>query len=200
MMLYSAPDPAPNPRRVKLFLRDKGLELPITDLSLMQGEHRSPETLARNARGQVPFLELDDGRVIAETVAICRYLDELHPEPPMFGINAFERAETDMWIRRVETGLGAAVSGFWIHGHKYTSRLIKQIPEYAELSKTRVDETMHWIDTQLQGRTWLAGGRYSMADIVLLSMVDFGGWIGLPIPEDAKALRNWHERATARYA
>ena len=197
MMLWTAPDPAPNPRRVRLFLAAKGLEIPATHLSLMEREHKAAETLARNPRGQVPFLELDDGRVIAETVAICRYLDELHPDPPLFGTTPFERAETDMWIRRAETALGTPVSLVWQHGHPMTAALVSQIPAMADQARLRADEALAWFDGQLGDRHWLAGERLTMADIVLLSIIDFGGFIGIGIAETLPALRDWHIRATA---
>ena len=197
MMMWTAPDPAPNPRRVRMFLAVKELDIPATNLSLMKREQKSAETLAMNPRGQVPFLELDDGRVISETVSICRYLDELHPEPPLFGTSAFERAETDMWIRRVETALGTPVSLFWQHGHPYTAALLTQIPDMAAQAKVRAIEALGWFDTQLATREWLAGTRLTMADITLLSIVDFGDFIGLAIPEGLTALTAWHLRATA---
>lgn len=199
MMLYGAPEPAPNPRRVTLFLRDKGLTIPTTDVSLMQGEHKSPAIVALNPRGQVPFLVLDDGRVLAETVAICRYLDELHPEPPLFGSDAWQRAETDMWIRRVETTLGAPVAVVWIHGHKLTAGLNNQIPEVADQARVRVADALKWFDAQLAGRQWLCGDRYTVADIVLLTTLDFALWIGIEHPA-LPALAGWHARATERYA
>lgn len=197
MMLWTAPDPAPNPRRVRLFLTLKGLEIPATDVAMFQRAHKSPEMLARNPRGQLPFLELDDGRVIAETVSICRYLDELHPEPPLFGNTPFERAETDMWIRRAETALGTPLSLVWLHGHPITARLVTQIPAMAEQSRVRVDEALAWFDGQLAGKTWLSGERLTMADIVLLSLVDFGQFIGVELPASLANLAAWHRRATA---
>ena len=200
MMLWTAPDPAPNPRRVHLFLAVKGLTIPTTALSLMKREHKGDAAMALNPRGQVPFLELDDGRVIAETVAICRYLDELHPEPPMFGTTAFDRAETDMWIRRVETALGVPVGLFWQHGHALTARLVTQIPAMADQARERALEAMTWLDRQLAGKSWLAGERVTMADIVLLTTLDFAGWIGLSMPDSAVALRDWHARANAAFA
>jgi glutathione S-transferase len=199
MMLWTAPDPAPNPRRVHLFLAAKGLTLPTTALSLVKSEHRADAVLALNPRGQVPFLELDDGRVIAETISICRYLDELHPEPPLFGTTPFERAETDMWIRRVETALGVPVGLFWQHGHPFTARLVQQIPAMGDQAGTRTQEAMAWFDGQLAGRDWLAGDRATMADIVLLTSIDFAAWIGQPMTEAMPALQAWHARATARF-
>ena len=199
MLLYTAPDPAPNPRRVALFLRDKGLEIPSAELSLFKREHKSTDVLAKNPRGQVPFLELDDGRILAETVAICRYLDELHPEPPLFGSDAWQRAETDMWIRRVETALGVPLGLVWQHSHPLTATLLKQIPEMGEAARVRVVEALAWFDAQLAGKAWLAGDRYSMADIVLLTSLDFAGWIGLAVPDELTVLRDWHARAAGRY-
>lgn len=200
MMLYCAPDPAPNPRRVTLFLRDKGLTIPVTDVSLFKGEHKSPEMVALNPRGQVPFLVLDDGRVLAETVAICRYLDELDPQPPLFGSDAWQRAETDMWVRRVEATLGAPVAVVWVHGHPMTAGLNTQIPAVADQARVRVTAALEWFDAQLAGKTWLCGDRYTMADIVLLTTLDFALWVGIEMPEGLGALTAWHERTTARYA
>jgi glutathione S-transferase len=197
MMLWTAADPAPNPRRVRLFLAAKRLNLPATELSLLKREHKADAALARNPRGQVPFLELDDGRVIAETISICRYLEELHPEPPLFGTTAFERAEIDMWIRRVENVLGIPISLYWQHGHPYTAHLVAQIPAMAEQARARVTDALAWFDGALAGREWLAGDRLSMADIAMLSIVDFGSFIGLGIPESHANLAAWHARATA---
>jgi glutathione S-transferase len=198
MLLWSAPDPAPNPRRVRLFLKAKGLEIAERMVSLPACEHKSADVLARNPRGQVPFLELDDGRVIAETISICRYLDELHPEPPLIGRTAFERAETDMWIRRAETALGTPVSLFWQHGHPLTARLVAQIPAMAEAARAQALAQMAWLDAQLAGRDWLAGHGFTLADISLLSIIDFAGWIGLPLPAEAANLQAWHARVGAR--
>jgi glutathione S-transferase len=199
MLLWSAPDPAPNPRRVRLFLAAKGLSIPERLLSLPAREHKSDEVLALNPRGQVPFLQLDDGRIIAETVSICRYLDELHPEPPLFGSTPFERAETDMWLRRVETGLGTPVSLFWQHGHPLTARLVKQIPAMAEAAQANALTMFGWFDRQLVNVPWLAGNRFTMADISLVTIIDFAGWIGLAMPDDATHLRDWHQRCTAQF-
>lgn len=198
MLLWSAPDPAPNPRRVRLFLNAKGLELAEKLVSLAAREHKGDEVLAKNARGQVPFLELDDGQVIAESISICRYLDELHPEPPLIGTTPFERAQTDMWIRRVETGLGTPVSLFWQHGHPYTAKLINQIPAMGETGRAQALAMMGWFDGQLAQGAWLAGERFTLADIALLSIVDFADWIGIAMPADASHLQDWHQRATAR--
>jgi len=198
MLLWSAPDPAPNPRRVRLFLKAKGLEIEERMVSLMAREHKSDAVLARNPRGQVPFLELDDGRVIAETISICRYLDELYPDPPLIGRDAFERAETDMWIRRVESGLGTPVGLFWQHGHTLTAKLVNQVPGMGDAARAQAMAMLGWFDGQLAGHDWLAGSRFTLADLALTSIIDFAGWIGIEMPEAATALRAWHGRVGER--
>ncbi len=198
MLLWSAPDPAPNPRRVRLFLAAKGLHIEERMVSLMAREHKSAEVVALNPRGQVPFLVLDDGQLLAETISICRYLDDLHPEPPLIGSTPFERAETDMWLRRAETALGTPVALFWQHGHPLTAKLVAQIPAMGEAAKAQALAAMAWFDGQLAGRDWLAGDRFTLADIALLTIVDFAGWIGLAMPDDCAALRDWQARSTAR--
>ncbi len=199
MMLWTAAEPAPNPRRVNIFARAKGIDLPMTELDMFKGEHKGPAYLAKNPRGQVPFLELDDGRVIAETIAICRYLDELHPEPPLFGSTAFERAETDMWTRRVETQLGTAVGQAWVHGHPFTAKMFTQVPAIAEAARGTATAAFRWFDKQLAGREWLAGDRATMADIALLTIVDFADWIEVRAPAECADFAAWHGRAKARF-
>src|SRR5580658_4865940 len=113
MKLYGAPMPAPNPRRVRIYLVEKGIDLPETPIDLASREHKSPEHLARNSLGQVPTLELDDGATISETVAICRYFEELHPEPPLFGRTPLEKAQVEMWVRRIELQLMSPVGNYW---------------------------------------------------------------------------------------
>src|SRR5258706_9066268 len=115
MKLYGAPMPAPNPRRVRIFLAEKGVDLPETPIDLMKREHKSPEHVARNSLGQVPTLELDDGRTISETVAICRYFEELQPQPSLFGRDAFEKANVDMWVRRIDFQFITPVGNYWRH-------------------------------------------------------------------------------------
>lgn len=204
MMLWTAPDPAPNPRRVSLFLRAKGLTLPTTLLSLMKREHKAAGVLDKNPRGQVPFLVLDDGTVIAESVSICRYLDELHPHPPLFGETPLERAETDMWTRRVETALGVPVAMFWQNSHPLTAALVQQVPEFGAISRDRALDALRWFGGQLQGRKFLAGDRFTMADIILLTTVDFAAWIGIglgiEIESDGGALDGWRQRVAEHLA
>lgn len=198
MMLYNAPDPAPNPRRVRLFLAEKDIDIPMRDLAIVKREQKAPEFLEKNPAGQLPALELDNGAVIAESISICRYLEALHPEPPLFGSTPEEMARIDMWLRRVENMLMVPVGMVWIHSHPLTAGLGHQFTDFGEASKERATKAMHWFDAQLEGAGYLAGERYSMADIVLLTTVDFARWIGLDMPGKAANLRDWHGRVSAR--
>jgi len=200
MKLYSAPDPAPNPRRVRIFMAEKGISIPEVMLSLRDREHKAEafrET--KNLWGQVPTLELDDGRTISETVAICRYLDALHPSPPLFGATPFEQAEVEMWTRRVELTLMAPVGMFWRHAHPYTAHLLTQFKDFGESNRVNYALACKLIDKALSdGRSYLTGERYTMADICALSTVDFARFTGLEPPTDAAHLAKWHTRASAR--
>ena len=201
MRLHTENDPAPNPRRVRLFLAEKGLSIPEVRVPLREGAHKAPDFLAKNPAGQVPALELDDGQVIAETVSICRYLETLHPEPALFGRTALQQALVDQWIRRVEFQLMTPVAMFWRHAHPLTARLLTQYKDFGESNRESVRRSALWFDRQLaDGRPWLAGEAFSMADIVLLTTLDFASWIGLPAPDDAEALAAWRGRVNERPA
>jgi len=198
MILYDELMPAPNPRRVRIFLAEKGIDIPKVRVPLRERAHKAPDYVAKNSLGQVPALELDDGTVIAETVAICRYLEALHPEPSMFGRTPLEQAMVEMWIRRIEFQLMGPIGQFWRHAHPFTASLIEQHKDFGESNRGHVDRVYRWLDKELAGRDWIAGPDYSMADIVTLSTVDFGTWIGLPLPDDVPNVAAWHARASAR--
>lgn len=198
MKLYGAPMPAPNPRRVRIFLAEKGIELLETPVNMMKREHKSPEFRAKNSLGQLPTLELDDGTAISETVAICRYFEETHPEPPLFGTTAVEKALVDQWVRRVEFTVMTPVGMFWRHAHPRTAALLTQFKDFGESNRETYAGAQKWLDRELAGREFLALDTYSMADICLLSTVDFADWIGLPILDEFEHLKAWHGRVTAR--
>src|SRR5579883_1736166 len=149
MRLYGAPKPAPNPRRVRMFLAEKGIDLAETPLDLMKREHKAPEFLAKNSLGQVPALELDGGEVITETVAICRYFEALRPEPPLFGRTPLEQAQVEMWIRRVEFQLTQPVGMFWRHAHPRTAALIHQYKDFGESNRAAYARAQQWLDAEL---------------------------------------------------
>jgi glutathione S-transferase len=199
MLFYDSANPAPNPRRVRIYLAEKGLRVPTAQVSIPAGEHRGEDYLKVNPLGQTPSLVLDDASVLTESIAICRYFEGLHPEPPMFGSGAQDVAEVDMWIRRVEMRLMVPIGMVWLHTHPFTARIIKrQFPEFGETQRQRALAVMGEFDRALDGREFLDGRSYTMADIVLLTTIDFADFIGLKMPEEHEALREWHQRVSAR--
>ncbi|WP_421932091.1 glutathione S-transferase family protein [Phenylobacterium sp.] len=198
MKLYGAPNPAPNPRRVRIFLAEKGIDLPETPVNMMKREHKSPEFRAKNSMGQLPTLELDDGTTISETVAICRYFEEIHPEPPMFGTTAVEKALVDQWIRRIEFTVMMPVGQFWRHAHPRTAALLTQFKDFGESNQEIYKGAQKYMNRELEGRQFVTGDTYTMADICLLSTIDFATWIGLPLEAEFTHLTAWHDRVSAR--
>ncbi len=198
MRFYTAAERgAPNPRRVEIFLKEKGIDLPTTSFALFKREHKGEDFVAKYPLGKIPVLELDDGTVLSESVAICRYLDALYPEPPLFGTTPLETATIEMWTRRVELMLVTPLGMFWLHAHPITAPLNKQYTDFGESNRERASDVMRWFDKHM-GDGWLAGGSYSIADIVLLTSLDFAGFIGIPVPADCPTLQGWYERAKAR--
>lgn len=199
MLFYDAANPAPNPRRVRIFLAEKGLKVPTQLLSITAGEHKKPEFLAVNPLGQIPALQLDDGEVITESLSICRFFEALHPEPSMFGKGPKGMAEVDMWVRRVELRLMVPVGMVWMHTHPFTARVVvPQYKDFGESNRPRAIAAMRYFDESLAGHAWLAGKDYSIADITLLTTIDFAIFIGIGLPDDMPNLKAWHERASAR--
>jgi glutathione S-transferase len=198
MKLYGAPMPAPNPRRVRIFLAEKGIDLPETPLDMRKREHKSDEHRARNSLGQVPTLELDDGTTLSETVGICRYFEEIQPEPSLFGTSPFEMATVDMWVRRIEFNVMMPVGNYWRHAHPFTAALLTQYKDFGESNRDVYSGAQRWLNKELADRSYIAGDRYSMADICALSTVDFATWIGLPLDPALESLNRWHTTVTAR--
>ena len=198
MLLYDSPNPAPNPRRVRIFAAEKGIDLSSKEVSIPKREQKAPEYVAKNPRGQTPILELDDGTVIAESVAIMRYLEAEQPDPPLFGTTAREIAEIEMWNRRVEMFLMPDIAAVWVHTHPFTAALPGRNVEWGESNRPRVVEGMRFFDGSLEGREYLAGSAFSAADILLLTTVDFAKFIGLEMPSECANLLRWHERVSAR--
>ena len=203
MKLYNDADPAPNPRRVRILLLEKGISIPLAPIALAKGEHKTPEFMAKNSLGQLPVLELDDGSHLSESVSICRYLEELHPEPPLFGRDAAERARVDMWLRRVELRVMLPAGMVWVHAHPFTapyaaSQGRAQFKEFGASNLSVFEGACRWLDRELEGRNFIAGDRYSMADIVLQTTFDFGAAIGIDVPEKCTRLLDWYARVSAR--
>ncbi len=190
---------APNSRRVRIFLAEKGLNVPVQAVALAQGEQHEPEFLAKNPMAQVPVLELDDGSCLAESAAICEYIEDLHPQPPLIGETAAQRAETHMWDRRVELGFFDHVLGTFRHTSPYFHKKMRQVPEYAECCREAGWKRLAWLDGHFADNTYLAGDRLTVADITLLCAVDFATVIGEGYDEqEFPNLTRWHADMTAR--
>lgn len=191
----------PNPRLVRMFAAEKGIELPETvEVDLMGGENRKPPYTDRNPAGQVPCLELDDGSTLAETVAICEYLEELHPEKPLIGATPEERAMTRMWTRRVESKVNSPLAdGFrFAEGLPLFKDRIRTLPEAAPGLKEIAQDGLKWFDEQLGGKDFIAGDRFTLADIVLFAFLDFGASVGQPLDPALKNVGAWFERVKSR--
>jgi glutathione S-transferase len=198
MLFYDSPNPAPNPRRVRIFAAEKGISLPSKEVSFPAREHKAPEFVAKNPRGQTPALELDDGTVIAESVAICRFLEALHPDPPLFGTTPTEIGLIEMWSRRVEMILMPPVGAVWVHTHRFTAALPGLNAEWGESNRPRIADAFAFFDRSLENSEFLAGDKFSMADILLLTTVDFATFIGSGPDAANGALMRWHEQVSAR--
>jgi glutathione S-transferase len=168
-------------------------------VDLRAREHKAPDFLAKNSLGQVPTLVLDDGTVITESVAICRYFEALHPDPPLFGKTPVEQASIEMWIRRIELQLMTPVSLFWVNAHPLTAGLTTQkYKDYGEAQKRRAFDRMLWLDREIADREFIAGAAFSMADIITESVIDFAKFVGIPLSEDARNLAAWRARMKQR--
>ncbi|MEZ6028985.1 MAG: glutathione S-transferase family protein [Hyphomonadaceae bacterium] len=190
----------PNPRVVKMFMAEKGIDVPRVEVDLRAGENRQAAHVARNPSGQMPTLELDDGRYLAEVTAICEYLEEKHPSPPLIGTNAEERAMTRMWTRRVDlyivepmlTGFRAA------EGYALFKDRMRLFPQAAADLKTLAQEKIAWLDGLIAGRDFIAGDRFTLADILLYCTLDFAQSVGQPVNRDNKNIAAWFDRVSAR--
>lgn len=198
MKIYDVGMPAPNPRRVRIFLAEKGIEVDCEPISLMKGEHKTPEFKEKNSLGQVPVLELDDGTHISESISICRYFEALHPEPALFGRTPLEVARIDMWIRRIEFAVMAPIGNVWRHADARTAKIVKQFRDFGEANRETAFNAMRWLDRELAGHDFIAGENYSAADISALCTMDFAKFVGLEIPEECANLKAWHARVSAR--
>lgn len=196
---------APNPRRVRMFLAEKGIEMEIVSVDLAQHEQMNDSFVVLNPRRAVPALELDDGRVLTESVAICRYLEELHPDPPLFGRDAWDRAVVEMWHRRVELeGLQAVADGVRNSSPFFKGRAIagpvdfEQIPALAERGRQRTALFKSMLDEQLADNEYVAGDHFSVADIAALVTCDFAKVLKMRVGDDTPSLKRWYDAASRR--
>jgi glutathione S-transferase len=199
MKLYLDAGRAPNPRRVRIFLAEKGVMLPVEPIDLGAQAHKSPAFRAINPMQRLPALMLDDGSVIAESIAICRYIEALHPAPPLFGDDALEVAVVEMWQRRVELHLLMAVSNVFRHLHPAMAPLeVPQVAAWGEANKPRVLDFLAFLDRELSNRPYVAGAGFSVADITAVVAVDFMKPAKIIVPEELGHLRRWHAQVSAR--
>ena len=189
---------APNPRRVRVFLAEKGINVPTEQVDISKAANREPAFLAKNPMGGVPILELDDGTIIAESVAICRYFEELHPEPPLLGVDATDRALVEMWNRRMELYLLSNSAGAFRMTHEFFKGRIRQVPEYGEVCREAALKQLEFLDDVLADREFIAGERYTIADITALIGIDFGRVTGIRIADGQKNLARWHQAVSTR--
>ena len=198
MKLYNSI--GPNPRVVKMFMAEKGIEMPFEEIDIMGGANRQEDYTKVNPAGQLPALQLDNGDVISEITAICEYLEEKNPTPPLVGTTPEERAETRMWTRRIDLGICEPLA----NGFRFSEGLamfqdrMRCIPEAADGLKACAQDKIKWLDGQLEGKDWIAGDRFTLADVLLFGFLDFGASVGQPLDPANKNVVAWFERVNAR--
>jgi glutathione S-transferase len=200
MKLYDTPL-APNPRRVRWFMAEKGIDdIEVVSLNLMKGEHKTPEYLAKFGLANVPALELDDGTMITESLAICRYLESRYPEPNLFGRTPVETAVIEMWTRRGEMMVATPVMLGVRHTHPALAALEQQRPDIGEYNKENGLRALKVLDRQLAEHEWLAGERLTIADIIAFIGLDFGRLIKVSAPPELANVARWTEAMRTRPA
>jgi len=190
---------APNPRRVRVFLAEKGVAYDTIEVSIAAAAHQTTEFRRKNPISLLPVLELADGKVLRESMAICRYIEELHPEPNLYGNDIWERAQIEQWNRHAELELLWPISQVFRNTHEFWKGRIKQAPEFAEIMREHVAARFEWLDGELANREYFAGDRFTVADITALCAIDFGKVSNIRIDAAARPnLAAWHARVSAR--
>lgn len=190
----------PNPRLVRMFLAEKGVKVDIEKVDLMAGENRQSAHLARNPHGQMPALELDDGSYLSEILAICEYIEDIHPAPAMIGATPKERAECRMWTRRIDLNICEPMAmGFrFAEGLKLFEKRIICLPEAAPGLKRIAADRLRWLDGQMNGNEFICGSRFTLADMMLYAWLDFGRGFNQPLAPENTNLIAWFERVKER--
>lgn len=190
---------APNPRRVRVFLAEKGIEVPLEPVDMAAMGHRSEAVTRRNPLQRLPVLELDDGTVLTESVAICRYFEEMHPEPPLFGTGALGKAKVEMWQRRMELNFLFCIAQAFRHIHPaMTEWEVPQVPEWGEANKPKAVEFLELLDRELADREFIAGDGYTIADITGLIGVEFMKPARIDFPPELDHVSRWYHTVAAR--
>lgn len=198
MLLYDG-GRAPNPRRVRIFLAEKGLEVPLKPVDMTAMGHRSDEITALNPFQRLPVLELDDGTILTESVAICRYFEELQPEPPLMGVDAVDRAVVEMWNRRMELHLLLHVAQAFRHTHPAMREWeVPQVAEFGEANRPKALKVMEFLDGELADREFIAGDRYTIADITAMMGMDMLKPARIDRPDHLTNLMRWYQAVASR--
>jgi len=198
MKLYNS-DRAPSPRRVRIFLAEKGVSIPRVEVDLAKLEHKTAAFAALNPFETVPILELDDGTRIAETIAICRYIEALWPEPNLFGLSPVEQAMIEMWQRQLELRLLLPIAQVVRHSHPKMAEMENpQVPDWATANRPKALHAMEIVDEALRDRPFIAGDRFTVADITGLVALDFAKSARIAIPSELVRLNRWRDALMAR--
>ena len=189
---------APNARRVRIYLSEKGLDIPMKTIDIMKSEHKTDEYKKISPLSQVPALELDDGTFITESIAICRYFEALNPDPNLMGTDPNEIAIIEMWQRRLELLLMIPIASVFRHGHPAMAHLENQVIEWSEANKPRILSFYNWLDKQLKGKDFICLNRYTLADVTALTCFEFAKWPKINIPEDCLNLKKYYQMLSDR--
>ena len=190
---------APNPRRVRIFLAEKGIDVPLVPVDMGAMGHRSQEITERNPLQRLPVIELDDGTILTESVAICRYFEELHPEPALFGEGALGKARVEMWQRRMEMHFLLTVANAFRHTHPAMKEWeVPQVAEWGEANRPKAIEFLNLLDRDMADREFIAGDSYSIADITGMIGIDFMKPARIELPRELSNVRRWYEAVSSR--
>jgi glutathione S-transferase len=189
---------APSPRRVRIFLAEKGIDVELLQVDIMRNANRTPEFYKKNPLGSLPILEFDDGSCLSESIAICRYFEEIRPVPPLFGVGPREQAIVEMWNRRIELEIFASVGHVWSHLSKVSEGRGRRIPEFGEIQKRAAIERIAWLNSELENREFIAGDTYTIADITMLCMIDFARTVDIRIQPEQANLTRWYSNVSSR--
>ncbi|MEM8749204.1 MAG: glutathione S-transferase [Pseudomonadota bacterium] len=190
---------APNPRRVRIFLAEKGVTVPMVSVDMTALGHKDEEVTKRNPLQRLPVLELDDGTIISESIAICRYFEEMHPEPPLMGVDATDRAVVEMWQRRMEMHLLLLVANVFRHSHPAMAEWeVPQIEEFSQANRPKVAASLEWINKELADRPFIAGDRFTVADITAMIAMDFTKPARIQPDPSLENLARWYAEVKAR--
>ena len=187
-----------HPRRVRIFMAEKGITIERREVDAAGGANATPEFMRLNPMGKLPVLELDDGSAIAESLAICRYLEALHPNPPLMGRTPRESAQIEMWTLRMDHELSQPIALAFVHSSDFYRGRVEQVPEVASWARNRALQTMAWLDGELAERSHIAGEDYTLADIVAQCACVLGKAVGLRIPPEMTHLSRWFAQVSAR--